>query len=261
MNIIPGLGPLAPVVYQERLALLRNGGTVTLVNIICPGYVKRRDSGVEEFDFPRLSDAIGQCPNVQLMIDKMFHTMRELRSEYHEGKIHMVMILADVAILNYEELKKEQDVKKTLDVFYDDIQSTYVMGTDVEFVKMSELGNAFRRIPIDGVRVSNEQYSLDGVAHDIRRRAEEYVGSLVFQRVNQAMSNATYEQEMYQSYIDQARREVARFVVEYGYAGLAISGLYENATILFTEPSGYHRGYFYHAYQEPDGRSPVLYTV
>jgi hypothetical protein len=37
-------------------------------------------------------------------------------------------------------------------------------------------------------------------------------------------------------------------VREYGLAGLAISKLYPNPVVLFTEPSGYMRGFFYNAY-------------
>lgn len=260
-TLIPGLGPIEEKKYHKLMANLSSGGEMTIVNIICPGYKKSREVGVEEFDFKKLSDEIEECPNVRLMIEKMVNITSAIKRQETKGKVKIVMIFADVAILNFDKLNKSQDVKKTLDRFFSDIKKKYKSLQDIDFVKMSELGEGFEKIPLGGIRASSKQINLVGVEKDVKKRAEEYVGSLVFQRLNLDMSTGLFEKRNVQRYVNQARREVARFVVEYGYAGQAIRKLYKNSVILFTEPSGYLRGYFYHSFLKKKDRMPVLYTT
>ncbi|MBP9702557.1 hypothetical protein KBD69_02620 [Candidatus Woesebacteria bacterium] len=239
---------------------LQSGDEITILNIICPGYMRKREGSVEQFDFPALSDRIDKSPNVRLMIDKMY---RYLSGISHLGNVKATMILADVAILNYHELVKKQDVQIIMDNFFNDINEKIVKKNKivVDFVKMSELKEEFNNIPIDGVRNSEARLNFAKVLPDIKARASEYRDSLIFQRINKAMSENTFSESEIGQYSNLAEREVARFAVEYGFAGQAIKKLYTNPVILFTEPSGYLRGYFYHSYLKRDERMSVLYTI
>lgn len=96
-----------------------------------------------------------------------------------------------------------------------------------------------------------------GVRPDIKNKADEYIGSLAFDRLNKSRSDGKDVNSVKLEF--QAKREVQRFVVEYGLAGLAIKRIYKNPVICFTEPSGYIRGYFYNAFLKKKDGLPVLY--
>lgn len=250
---IPHLGLCSSKSISQAL----DAEEITLVNIICPGYERRREAGSEQFDFPSLSSDIRSSTNVILMIDKMLNCQADLRGKAGKRKIKTVMILADVAILNYDQLTLHQDVKAVMNKFYESICVHYGSKLDaITFVKMSELTEEFRQIPLQGISISNPKTVIATLPTDIRKKAEEYIGSLLFSRINEYMSKQTTF--LYESLQDKACHEVARFVREYGLAGSAIAKLYHNPIVLFTEPSGYARGYFYNAYIEMKSRLPVI---
>lgn len=257
---VDGLGPLEKDIYQQNLTKLKQGKEITLINIICPGYKKQREIGVEEFDFIELSDQILECPNVILMILKMKNFLKIINKLGFRDNVRTIVILADVAILNYEELSKKQEIKKTMDKFFVSIQKSKLIGRDnIDLVKMSDLPEEFKQIPIDGYKVEKAHLRFARVEKDIKDRANEYIGSLLFDRVNKLMSEGKYKRDNKEKISKQATKEVARFVCEYGLAGLAIKKIYENPIVLFTEPSGHMRGYFYNSYLKPKDRLPVLF--
>ena len=256
---IDGLVQVEPEALNRSIDLYSKGQKMTLVNIICPGYQKRRDVGQEEFDFKELSEEIEECPNVRLMVDKMNSFAKSIESTNGDN-LEVEMILADVAILNYAHLSNYQDVSSTLNHFYKSIFDNYkaeLNGT--KFVKMSELPFEFSQIPVQGIdsEIGAAKYAL---AHaNIRAKADEYVGSLMFDRINNLRSEGKYDPSQYRELLIKTKREVIRFVVEYGFAGKAIAKMHENPLVLFTEPSGYMRGYFYNAFLAKDQRVPVIY--
>ena len=132
---IPGLGPIAKENYERCLRGFDEGKKLTIINIICPGYVKKREAGMESFDFPELSENISECPNVKLMIEKMNNVMNLTIFTKGKNSVDTIMILADQAILNYQELVKKQNVKKVMDKFYESILRSKLFDTErVKFV-------------------------------------------------------------------------------------------------------------------------------
>ena len=258
-NQIPGLGPIAGDIYKDILRKIGEGEKVTLVNIICPGYVRKREVGVEYFDFPKLSDNILECPNVLLMVNKMNRFINKLEEANLGDHAEIIMILADVAILNYSELRKRQNVANVLDKFYKSLEKLNINNEVVKFVKMSALKNEFKKIPTSGIKVTEAYSSYSNVNSSVIRKAKEYEGVLNFSRINEQLSKGDGLKIDYQSFAKRTNREVARFVVEYGLAGLAIRKLYKNPMVLFTEPSGYLRGFFYNSYLKSKDYLPVLY--
>lgn len=256
-NQISGLGPIEPNIYDATLKRFKNGQEITLINIICPGYKKRREAGVEEFDFVQLSEEILECPNVVLMIEKMNRFTKYLK-KHMKKNVRVKTILADVAILNYKEMAKKQKITKVMDNFLISIKNSGLVETEItELLKMSRLKYEFRKIPLGGIKPKVARLLFEKVKKDIRLRAEEYIGSLVFGRVNKYMSDGKTIKKT--EILKQSQREVERFVAEYGLAGLAIKKLYKNPIVCFTEPSGYLRGYFYNSFLESKNRLPVIY--
>lgn len=254
---IAGLGPIEPVIYGKMLKKLTQGEGLTFINIVCPGYKKRRDMGSEEFDFTELSDNVLDCPNVVLMLEKMNGFLKAISKDI-QRKIKLETILADIAILNYKELAKRQNVKKVMQKFLLSIKNSGLIDLkDMELLKMSELSNEFRQIPLSGVAPKFARSLFTKVEDDIKNRAREYIGSLVFDRVNKLMSEEKDVNN--RKLVIQAKKEIERFVAEYGLAGLAIRKNYKNPIIFFTEPSGYMRGYFYNSFLKENKRLPVLY--
>jgi hypothetical protein len=256
---VQGLDPVSYLNYLKVLGRLINGQKITLVNIICPGYVRRREAGTEYFDFPKLSANVLECPNVMLMVKKMNRIVETLERLNLEGQFETVMILADVAILNYYELSKRQNVTNVLNQFYKSIEISNIFRAKTKFVKMSDLGYEFKKIPISGIKISDAHLKYSNVNGSIKKKAGEYEGTLNFSRINELLSKDVDLEIDYRSLVKQTNNEVARFVAEYGLAGLAIRKLYKNPIILFTEPSGYLRGYFYNSYLSSKYYLPILY--
>lgn len=254
------LSPIESFIYEKRLKKLGMKEKITLVNIICPGYGKRRDFGVEEFNFIGLSDQILECPNVILMLEKMNNFLKIFSKLGFEEYINIEIILADIAILNYEELSRKLNVKNTLDKFYESIKkSKIVFYGNANTRKMSELPYEFKKIPIEGVKLNSIDLKMKKIQADIREKANEYIGSLIFERTNKLMSERNYTKGNFDKVNKQTKGEVAKFVKEYGLAGLAINKIYPNPIVLFTEPSGYLRGHFYNSFLEKKYRLPVLF--
>lgn len=229
----------------------------TFVNIICPGYKKKREAGVEEFDFKELSDNVLECPNVVSMLEKMNGFLKTI-NDINRDEIKAKKILADVAILNYKELSKRQNVKKVMNKFFLSIKnSSLVDSRKNELLKLSELPGEFNKIPLGGIKSSLAREMFKKVEVDIKARAKEYIELLVFDRANKIRSDG--KDICKQDLIAQAKKEVRRFVAEYGLAGLAIKRLYKNPVVCFTEPSGYMRGYFYNSFLKKKNRLQVLY--
>ena len=218
---------------------------LTFINIICPGYQKKREVGAEEFDFKSLSDNVLDCPDVLSMLKKADKFLSGLESKLLQ-KIELKTILADVAILNYPELTKKQDVKRTMEQFFLSVKkANFLNFKSGELLKMSEMPAHFRKIPLEGLSPKIARLFFNKAEADIKNKAGEYVRSLVFERGEKS----TF----------QVQREVERFVAEYGLAGLAIKRIYQNPVMLFTEPFGYTRGFFYNAFLKNKDRLPVLY--
>lgn len=218
---------------------------LTFINIICPGYQKRREVGKEEFNFKRLSNNIFDCPNVLSMLEKAERFLVRLEPKMRQ-EIELKTILADAAILNYPELAKKQDVKRIMEQFFLSIKKEDLLNfRNGELLKMSEMPAHFRKIPLEGLSPKVARRFFNKVEADIKNIAREYVRLLVFNRGEKSTP--------------QVKKEVTRFVAEYGLAGLAIKKIYKNPVVLFTEPSGYMRGYFYNAFLKNKDRLPVLY--
>jgi len=229
----------------------------TFVNIICPGYKKKREAKVEEFDFKELSDNILECPNVILMLEKM-NDYSESIDDKNRRKVTVKTILADVAILNCKELSKRQNVRKIMNKFFFSIKNSgLVHSGENELLKMSELPGEFNRIPLGGIKPSLAREMFKKVEVDIKVKAEEYIEQLVFDRANKIRSKGGNIDK--QDLVIQAEKEVRKFVAEYGLAGLAIRKMYKNSIVCFTEPSGYMRGYFYNSFLKKKDRLEVLY--
>lgn len=256
-NQIHGLGPLEVEAYKKIVMDFTKGKELTFVNIICPGYKKKREAGVEEFDFAQLSEEVFECPNVILMIEKMNRLCEQFKMLGKEN-IKIKTILADVAILNFKEMTKRQNIKNVMDRFLKSIKKSGFVDTKTTvLLKMSELPYEFRKIPLGGLKPSTANRLFADVKKDIKLKADEYAGSLVFGRVNKLMSEGkTFRKG---EATKQSRIEVKRFMAEYGLAGLAIKKMYKNPIICFTEPSGYMRGYFYNSFLNKKDRLPVLY--
>lgn len=250
-NQIIGLGPIELTAYEEMLKRLVGGQKLTFINIICPGYKRRREGGVEEFDFRELSDNVLKCPNVLLMLKKAEMFVKNIDRKLRK-KIELKTILADVAILNYKRLSESQNVKAVMNKFFLSIKNF-----GPKLLKMSELPCEFRNIPLGGIKPKSARLFFAKAEGDIKDGAKEYVGFLVFERVNMLLSQGKSANK--KKLAIQAQKEVERFVVEYGLAGLGIRKIYENPIVLFTEPSGYMRGYFYNSFLKKDERLPVLY--
>ena len=124
---------------------------------------------------------------------------------------------------------------------------------------MSELKSEFERIPKSGIKVNTSQLKYQGVSELVKAKALEYGGILAFSRINELRSAGRYNESEKVAILELANREVARFSVEYGLASLAIHNLYKNPLVVFTEPSGYIRGYFYNSYLSPEKNLPVIY--
>lgn len=256
-NQIVGLGPTEPIIYAETLKKLAKGQNLTFINIICPGYKKRREVGIEEFDFVELSDNVLECPNVLLMLEKMENFFKNIDRKLQK-RIETNTILADLAILNYRKLVKRQNVKEVMDRFFLSIRHSNLMDLKTaKLLKMSELSSEFKKIPLGGIRPRLAKLLSAKAEIDIKSKAAEYVGSLVFERVNKLMSKGKSVDK--RRLVMRAQKEVERFVAEYGLAGLAIKKMYKNPVVFFTEPSGYMRGYFYNSFLKGKNRLPVLY--
>jgi hypothetical protein len=256
---IGGIGPLEPSLYSKVLDKFISGEEITFVNIICPGYKKERERGVEEFNFSGLSRKVPECPNVILMLEKMINLVKLINKLGFSGNVNTKLILADVAIFNYKELSEKQNIKETMDSFYGSIRKYMIAYNEVELAKMSDLPFEFERIPLFGVKPKTAESLYKKARSGICKKANEYIGSLVFERINQLMSEGVYSQTRKKKIIDNSKKEVMRFLAEYGLAGLAIRKMYRNPVVLFTEPSGYIRGYFYNALLEKKNKLPVLY--
>lgn len=218
---------------------------LTFINIICPGYQKRRDVGREEFNFKSLSDNVLNCPNVLSMLEKAERFLARLEPKLQQ-EIELKTILADVAILNFRELSDKQEVKKVMEQFFLSIKKADILNfKNGELLKMSEMPAHFRKIPLGGIKPKEARQLFNKAEADIRIIAKEYIRSLAFERGEKSMP--------------QVQKEVERFVAEYGLAGLAIKRIYQNSIMLFTEPSGYRRGYFYNSFLKDKDRLPVLY--
>lgn len=230
---------------------------LTLINIICPGYKKKREIGVEEFDFIKLSENVLECPNVVSMLEKMNDFLKSVDGK-KQKKIKTITVLADVAILNFKELSKRQDIKRVMDRFLLSIKNSGLVDSNrIELLKMSKLPNEFRKIPLGGIKPNIANKMFKKVEVDIKIRAQEYVRLLVFDRANKIRSKGKNINK--QDLVIQAKGEVEKFVAEYGLAGLAIKKMYKNPVVCFTEPSGYMRGYFYNSFLKKKDRLEVLY--
>ncbi len=255
-NQITGLSPLELIAYKKVLKKLEGGQDLTFINIICPGYKKKREIGVEEFDFVKLSENVLECPNVILMLSKMNDFLKSLDNKY-QGRFRLKTILADVAILNHKELIKKQNIKKVMQNFLLSIKNSNLIKKDADLINMSELPHEFKQIPLGGIKPALAKSLFIRVETDIKDKAKEYIGSLMFDRMNKIRSEGKSIKE--KDLVVQATKEVERFVAEYGLAGLAIKKMYKNPIVFFTEPSGYMRGYFYNSFLNKKDRLPVLY--
>lgn len=218
---------------------------LTFINIVCPGYQKRRELGREEFNFKGLSDNISECPNVLSMLEKADKFLGSLDPRLQQ-EVELKTILADVAILNFQELAKKQEVAKVMEQFFLSIKKADIFNyKNGELLKMSKMPAHFRKIPLEGICPKAARQLFHKAEADIKKVAEEYVRVLVFERGEKSVSKV--------------QKEVKRFVAEYGLAGLAIKKIYKNPVVLFTEPSGYMRGYFYNAFLKNKERLPILY--
>jgi hypothetical protein len=245
-----------------------HGEQINLVNIICPGYIKDRTIGIEDFSFGSLSDDVSNCPNVTSMIDKFICFSHPLEKRYGKSiKINKTIILADTAILNYHLISRKQKVKKTLDIFYSSIKKYLHEKTknepaikNINILRMSEMGGSFRKLPIEGYAVRLDMYKMKNIGHAIKSKVRQYSEILIQDRSNPRKNkNSSFANLKKVKIIERSKLEVIRFLYEYGLAGKEIFKQFPNAIVTFTEPSGNSRGYFYNAFLKRKEYLPVIY--
>lgn len=245
---------------------LAYGHPISLVNIICPGYQKDRTVGVEDFAFKRLSYDISECPNVLSMIDKLDRYTFKLTKLAPELKIDVTIIFADTAILNYDELEKVQNVRKSLDIFAKTaieyirrLSNKNPHLANFKFIKMSQMRGEFRKLNIEGYKVTMGIEEMTKVRREVKIKTKQYIKELTQDRISSINKFSTFENMTKEEVKERTKLEVLRFLNEYGLAGKEIYTSIPRSILTFTEPSGSMRGYLYNAFLFEKDYLPVIY--